>query len=147
METEGLGGTDITVKVWIVPRPQKRPRAVRTGAGARAYKDPGQARDAANLVAALLESRPERPIEGPVRVGFEACFTLPKSVPKRRRAWMLGGFRHVTKPDVDNLGKFLLDCLQEAQYFRDDRQVTQLWGAKRYVEGAGYWEMTVGPAL
>lgn len=37
-----------------------------------------------------------------------------------------------TKPDLDNLNKMLLDCMQKAELFPDDKQVTILHSEKYY---------------
>jgi Holliday junction resolvase RusA-like endonuclease len=123
----------------LVPKPQKRPRAVRNKAGARMHKDPAQAGYEFSLVAALLPFRPPQPMEGGVSLTFEAAFPFPKTVPKSRRP----AARHLKKPDVDNLAKFLMDCLQDAQFFWDDKQVTRLEGKKVLSDGPGYWKITL----
>jgi Holliday junction resolvase RusA-like endonuclease len=128
--------------IWLEPRPQRRPRASSAGGrGARLYKAAGQAADEGNLVSALLEHRPETPLEGPLSLEFTAAFPYPRSVPLKRRA----ALRHVTKPDVDNLAKFLMDCLQTAQFFPDDRQVTRIGGGKIYTDGPGRWDVVLTP--
>jgi Holliday junction resolvase RusA-like endonuclease len=81
--------------------------------------------------------RPETPIEGPVRISIRAYFVKPKSCPKR--------VHHTFKPDLDNLDKFVLDCLTKAQYWLDDKQVTGKWTAKGYA-GPGErarWEILI----
>jgi Holliday junction resolvase RusA-like endonuclease len=115
----------------------------RGGAKVRAFVHKGrvQERDEGNLVSELLKHRPEAPMEGPLRLEFTALFAIPKSYAKRGRAALV----HTKKPDIDNLAKFLMDCLQTAQFFGDDAQVTGIVGRKAYSERAARWEITLAP--
>jgi Holliday junction resolvase RusA-like endonuclease len=126
----------------LEPRPQKRPRSRSAGGKAYTYKDPGQEADESNLVAALLPHRPGKPMEGALSLTWTAAFPMPKSMPKRARAEA----RFIRKPDIDNLEKFLMDCLQTAQFYLDDKQVVRTSGEKVYREGPGYWLMVLAPA-
>jgi Holliday junction resolvase RusA-like endonuclease len=105
------------------------------------YKDPGQRADEARMTAAMSAYRPARPLEGPLRLSFVAAFPWPVSIPARRRA----GAAHVRKPDLDNLAKFLMDCLQAARFMADDRQVTEISARKTYTDGPGWWTVELGP--
>ncbi|MDR1086170.1 MAG: RusA family crossover junction endodeoxyribonuclease [Deltaproteobacteria bacterium] len=130
------GRKDITVlrrielKFEIEPKPKRRTRAGifidRLGRKkAMVFNGPKARKDEQDfLVLACCDPRrPEKPIKGPVWISVRAYFTRPKSV---RR------IHHTVKPDLDNLDKFVLDCLTRAQYWLDDRQVTRKWTTKDY---------------
>lgn len=63
----------------------------------------------------LALHRPERPLEGAVRLLVKWCFPLA------------GGHRdgeyRTSKPDTDNLQKLLKDCMTDVGFWRDDAQV------------------------
>jgi Holliday junction resolvase RusA-like endonuclease len=65
-----------------------------------------------------------------MRVSFH--LPIPKSATQAKRNALLWGFEeHATKPDVDNLGKWLLDCCNGI-FFRDDMHIYLLKCTKRY---------------
>lgn len=63
----------------------------------------------------LARHRPERPLEGAVRLLVKWCF--PRSGNHRN-----GEYR-TSKPDTDNLQKLLKDCMTDVGFWRDDAQV------------------------
>ena len=74
------------------------------------------------------------PYEGAVIVRIVLGLPVPKSVSKKRRADMLAGkIRPTSKPDVDNLGKSVLDALNGLAY-KDDGQITSLHVRKIYMD-------------
>jgi Holliday junction resolvase RusA-like endonuclease len=76
----------------------------------------------------------ERPaITGPVEITFEAVFDMPASWPPRIRA--MRQLPHVSKPDLDNIEKLLLDACNGVIY-ADDAQICEVRKRKRYGEGA-----------
>jgi Holliday junction resolvase RusA-like endonuclease len=95
-----------------------RPRAVMAEDAGQRHKDwrtllHHAARDAA---------RDFGPFTGPVSVSIEFAFTAPKSRPLRDGAWRWQAVR----PDVDKLGRAVLDALTSAQLIGDDQQVSRL---------------------
>lgn len=70
---------------------------------------------------------------GPVRMRLEAVFSFPISWPKRIRD--LGRIEHISKPDLDNIEKLVLDALNTI-VFLDDSLVCEVIKRKRYGEGA-----------
>lgn len=54
-------------------------------------------------------------------------FEIPKSTPKKNRAEAV----HTKKPDLDNLVKFIKDCLN-GEAWKDDSQVVSLFAQKIY---------------
>jgi Holliday junction resolvase RusA-like endonuclease len=68
-------------------------------------------------------------LEGPVSIKIVCLFDRPKSHSKKRRQYTEP---KTTKPDLDNVGKAILDALNEIAY-NDDGQVFMLTVAKWYV--------------
>jgi Holliday junction resolvase RusA-like endonuclease len=68
-------------------------------------------------------------LEGPVSIKIVCWFDRPKSHSKKRRQQQEP---KTTKPDLDNVGKAILDALNEIAY-NDDGQVFMLTIAKWYV--------------
>ena len=70
----------------------------------------------------------------PVDVEMTFCFKVPSSTSKARKREMLVGMaKHMTKPDVDNLQKFYLDCLTGCVLL-DDCLVFSIRATKLYSE-------------
>lgn len=61
------------------------------------------------------------PLEGPIRVDAE--FVFPRQAAKVWSRKPMPRYRKTTKPDVDNLVKSLLDCLNQVMWV-DDAQVS-----------------------
>ncbi len=79
------------------------------------YK-PEKLRQARNeLIKHLLPFKPDKPMEGPIRL--EVIWRFPKGKTHRHFEWK------VTKPDTDNLEKMLKDCMTEVGFWIDDAQV------------------------
>ena len=69
------------------------------------------------------------PLNVPVRMEAEFSFGFPKGLPKKYR------FKHphIKKKDLDNILKFIMDCMNEV-VFEDDRQVYSSQESKYYDE-------------
>lgn len=111
-----------------VPIPQGSMRAFSVGGKARMKSDnkrtnPWRA-DVGAVAARVMDGAP--PLTGPVRVRVVFALPRPASVPKDRR-----GMPSV-EPDLDKLGRAILDALTGVVY-RDDGQVVQLLTGKHYV--------------
>lgn len=70
---------------------------------------------------------------GPVMLEFEAVFEMPISWPPRVRE--MRQLPHVSKPDLDNIEKLLLDALNGV-VFADDSQICEVRKRKRYGDAA-----------
>lgn len=91
---------------------EKKWRAVK---GKPVGYDPPEVLDArSKLTAHLSEHRPERPLEGAVRLLVKWCF------PRGRHR---DGEYRATRPDTDNLNKLLKDCMTAVGFWKDDAQV------------------------
>ena len=66
---------------------------------------------------------PSVPLDGALRLAIHFSYPWRKSEPKYRKA--LGSAPCHTKPDLDNLAKFMLDSL-EGRFYLNDSQVSEL---------------------
>jgi len=105
------------------PKPLARPRATRRGQHAGIYQEKPQWYALVAHEAALR--RGEGCFEGPVRVDLEFRMPRTKSLPKTREK------PHVTRPDIDNLSKLILDAMTPI-LIANDTQVVDLRARKRY---------------
>lgn len=115
------------------PLAQKRHRSVKRGDYIHQY-DPC-ADDKKTFALICREKAPSKPISGPVKVNCSFFFQRPKSHYKSndrsRGLKATAPTFHVTKPDRDNLDKFVLDSLSGI-YWVDDKQVCDGVIRKRY---------------
>ena len=102
-----------------VPTAQARTRHAVRGGHSVAYKSVGQKRAEAVLDDLLLARAPQKPL-------------------------LRGDIGHTKKPDLDNLGKQLLDAMTRTGFWHDDKQVVSLHCSKRYAAVPG-WEVAVYP--
>ena len=99
----------------LPPTATHQEKAVRVVKGKPVFYDPPELKAArAKLTAHLAGRRPERPMEGAVRLAAKWCF------PRGRHG---GGEYRITRPDTDNLQKLLKDCMTELKFWKDDAQV------------------------
>ena len=116
------------------PYAKKRPRAgldPRTGRS-RTYNASGNT-EAEDAVAYYVGQAIKTPITGPVRVTITAVFAIPPSWPKYRQREAVG-LLHTSKPDFDNVAKWICDGMNRIA-FADDGQVAdcrtvKIWGTR-----------------
>lgn len=109
------------------------PWAAHQGYGRRAYNPKQKEREYAQWQIKAYFNQ-QNPIAGPVRLICEYHLPIPTSTRKAIRTQMLNGMvYHIKKPDVDNLNKFLCDCLKTI-VFEDDSQVIEINAKKIYSE-------------
>lgn len=120
---------------FFVPGPpvgKGRPRLSARGGFARAYT-PAKTRQAeaeiAAAASAVMGSRP--PSESPVAVGIVAIHPVPQSWTKARKQAALRGEVVPAKPDLDNMGKLVMDAMNGITY-ADDVQVIRLTLEKEF---------------
>lgn len=123
----------ITFKTTVDGKPTPLARA-RAGK-ARVYEDKGS-KQAKNLFALLAKSDgPATALDLPCSVNL--CFGMgppPKSWPKwKREAALRRHIRPSSKPDIDNLVKFVLDALN-GLWWSDDARICELISAKFYTD-------------
>lgn len=124
----------IKIKVLGAPIAKKRPRFVRRGKFVGAY-NAQETEESRWLWQVRQQMGDTMPLDGPLDVRM--WFFLPR--PKYhfgtgRNAGCLKASaprHHTTKPDIDNLEKFVLDCLNGVA-FKDDKQIVRVDKAKLY---------------
>lgn len=106
------------------PVAQPRHRASCRGGYAKMYL-PGDhpVHDFKRRIMAVAASHPIRRIEGPVRLDLLFAFSQPKG---RKRQFK------ISKPDLDNLEKAVMDALTDAGVWCDDAQVVEKHSTKVY---------------
>ena len=110
------------------PVAQGRGRIVRIGQNAR-IADPVKSREwKAYVKAVAAEHAPATPSSKPIYLSLRFDFMRPKS---RKRDRFV-----VTRPDVDNLAKGIMDAMNGI-FFEDDRQVASLGVLKAYTKADG----------
>jgi len=71
-------------------------------------------------------------LSGPVHLEITYHMPIPQGTSKVRKTQMLNGLMFpITRPDIDNLNKFLLDCLKTI-CMEDDNQVYKITAQKIY---------------
>lgn len=110
------------------PQPKQRPRMTRYGA----VYTPAATQAYERLVARHAKQAGAKPGVAPVHVEITSIFAIPKSWSKKRKA-EADGQPHVSRPDLDNLVKSVLDGLNGVA-FADDALVhsvscRKIWSA------------------
>ena len=114
------------------------PTATSQGAGKRMvirngkpmfFKDKRAVAAESTLTALCLPHKPEKPLEGPLRLSVHYFFPFRKSEPKAtiERGWDY----HTTRPDLSNLIKMLEDVMTRCGFCLDDAQICDLSVSKR----------------
>ena len=87
-----------------------------------------------SLMMMLLPYKPEKPLEGALKLNVRWVYPYRKAEPKKNRN---APIPCTTKPDIDNLSKFLCDCLTRLGFWTDDSIVYSLTFEK-------YWSDDIG---
>lgn len=119
-----------------IPKGQPRPRAFARGGKVAVY-DPGTAEGWKSAVAIACQELAQRQLTGALSVILEFYLPRPKGhLRKDGSLKPLAPLWHISKPDLDNLAKAVLDALTAIGAWQDDRQVAQL-ALTRYWANAG----------
>lgn len=118
------------------PLPCARPRLTTVGGYARAYDKQHAEKEALKWKAKAEWSRNggNLAFKGAVDLELRFYLSLPTSLSKKTRSahlWGFSGYEHLTKPDIDNLSKTVLDVLNGIAWY-DDRQVVSIKSSKCY---------------
>ena len=118
----------ILLTVWGDPIVWKRPGLnKKTGA---VYDQ--QAKEKNQYRCQISSKAPEKLFTGPLEVEVIFYMPIPKSVSKiKTKEMLVGKLHHIVKPDVDNLQKFILDCMTGIIY-KDDAQIIKITATKVY---------------
>lgn len=114
------------------PKGKERPKFARRGRFVQAYTPKQTVAYERRVKESYLEDCSSVYLEGPIEARITGIFKVPKSVSKKKKQELLGDYC-LTKPDGDNIGKIILDPLNNVAY-DDDRQVCDLSVTKIYGE-------------
>lgn len=86
------------------------------------------------LYSACYPHRPAKPIEGPIYL--EVAYVFPMTKAEIKQHWEFIDVVNfviwkLTRPDVDNCAKLMLDVLTDANFYHDDSQISDLILRKR----------------
>lgn len=121
---------EFTITIPGKPIAKKRPRFVRRGKFVGAYncQETEEGRFKWELASQMAGKDPI-PSGVPIRLSAVFYMPIPSSTPKK---WLSSvGHRHVKKPDLDNLVKFVKDCAN-GLIWKDDSQVFCVLAFKYY---------------
>ena len=125
----------ISIDLYGEPTPMNRPRFARTKKSFVCYDNQSKIKEGFKWQ--IKSQYRESPLICPVVIDVSFYMPIPKSTPKRILNHMqLGQYHHIKKPDIDNLQKFLLDCLNGI-LFVDDSQVIEIRARKIYSSKVG----------
>ncbi len=120
----------ISLEIFGKPTPQMRPRFSTRGKVPHVF-DP-QSKEKEQYRWQIKSQFREEIMEMPLRMDVTFFMTIPKSTSALKKRQMENGLiGHMKKPDVDNLTKFILDCLNNL-VFVDDAQVCDIRSRKIY---------------
>ena len=112
------------------PIAKKRPRFVRRGNFVGAYN--AQETEEGRWILEAKSQVPHKFEEGPILLTCVFTMPIPKGMKKRDVTLAEAGqMYHTKKPDLDNLVKFVKDCLNGLAW-HDDSQVVKLTATKNY---------------
>jgi len=126
------------MKITVPGKPiaKKRPRFVRRGKGVITF-NPQETEEGKWLL--LAQGQIDEKIIGPVKMICRFVFERPKShFGTGKNSGVLKASApqyHIQKPDVDNLQKFVKDCLNGVAY-RDDSQIVSVVALKEWGDEA-----------
>lgn len=120
----------MTIHITIpgVPIPKHRPRRSKWGGMYSDQKDEEKAWKQSAVVQFYRQRRCMGLLDGPISLVCQFFMPIPKSLSKCNRAYLPP---HTKKPDLDNLVKWVKDCLNKIAW-DDDAQVDSITATKRY---------------
>jgi Holliday junction resolvase RusA-like endonuclease len=132
---------EIRFTVRMVPKAKGRPRFNR--AGFTYTPRPTEIAERAFITQAL-QHKPKEPLQEEAHINIKFFMPIPKSerkwiseYPKSCKPW------HTKRPDIDNLGKLVLDALNKG-FLRDDSIIYELCMSKEYSDDPRIEVLIVG---
>jgi len=123
----------IKITLPIIPTAQMRARHANRGGFPVTYKAKKQVESEQGIMQLLEKYRPEKPLEGAIRITICAYLPIPQSKPQWwKDAADKGYIFHIVKPDKDNLEKNILDCMTKLSFWHDDCQIITGLTKKEY---------------
>ena len=117
------------------PVAKGRPRFTRRG---HAYT-PAKTAEYERNIRDYYTTQEGKMFEGAIFVKIIFAMPIPKSFSKKvQQQISLGEYKHIKKPDADNMAKSVLDALNGVA-FTDDSLITHLTVAKHYSTNPGIW--------
>lgn len=114
-----------------IPQTKLRPRFSRFKGKVRTYDSQAEEKDTFKWQL-KARMRNEVIITEPIKINIMFYMPIPKSTAGKKRVLMLDGtVKHTKKPDLDNVLKFALDCMNNIVY-DDDKQIYSATTAKYY---------------
>lgn len=125
----------ISIELFGNPVPQQRPRFARKGKFVSCYDNQSKLKEGYRWQ--IKSQFREDPIKTPLAVDLIFFMPIPKSTSGIKKRQMGNGIiAHTKKPDIDNLQKFILDCLNKLA-FEDDSQIVEIRAKKIYSSKPG----------
>ena len=115
---------DYFIELCGKPQSKLRPRFSKRGTYDPQYKE----KKATQLL--LRNAWPSSPLTNEINLDLSFFLPCPKSWSKKKKKSVNSIF-HLVKPDIDNLLKFYLDCMNGIVY-ADDKQIVSLSSKKMY---------------
>lgn len=134
-----LPGPVIQFVARVAPEPKLRPRFSRARIGGREVVRTYTPKNTVDFemlvrVAALRAMVGKKPFSGALFARVDCYLPIPKSWTKAEREAARAGTRYpVSKPDLDNFKKAVLDAMNGVVYL-DDSQIVDDAGKKRYAD-------------
>ena len=129
-------GIKVQFDIPCAPVPKARPRTVSGSGGFVRTYTPAKTVNYEMVVKkyAKIAMNGRPPLTGPVQLKCSFDLPIPKSWPKKKKADALAGkLLPISRPDIDNYIKAVLDAANEI-VVRDDSQVVALVSIKQYSE-------------
>ncbi len=114
------------------PRTTHQTKAVRVVKGKPIFYEPDALKAArGKLSAHLAPHRPQKPMDGPLRVIVKWLFPTTRKAKHSKYK--------ITRPDTHNLNKLLFDVMTDLQFWHDDAQVVSEGIEKFWSNTPGIW--------
>lgn len=127
------------------PIPQHRPRACRRGKHIHMYSDQEVIME--QYKNQIRSDFQQKPFSVPVEVSATFFFPIPKGTSKVRTTEMQANIlKPMKRPDLDNLLKFILDCMNGIVY-EDDSQVVSFGKVQKRYGDEGISVIHIEPLL
>lgn len=121
----------LTLDLYGIPIPWKRPRA-----RGKIFFD-AQAKEKEHIKWQIRSQFRNNPLLLPIKMDMTFFMPIPKYTSGIRKKEMIAGnLHHIKRPDIDNLQKFFLDCMN-GLVFQDDSQVVEIHAKKVYADNPG----------
>jgi len=127
----------IEFAVYGDPVALKRHRTVKTKSGQNINYDPSSSDKNTFAWKAIAQHKPKKPFDEAIRVRFIFYMPRPKSHfgtgKNKSKLKASAPALHTSKPDLDNLVKFVKDALNKI-YWKDDSVISSLIARKQYTD-------------